>query len=306
MKYLLLYNPVSGKGKFKKKVPFIKKYFAKRNLHLDIYESKAPKDLEKKAFELSSMYDVFLVSGGDGTINEVINGVMKSSTRPSIAVLPSGTANDIAAILGMNKRVKRTLKIVLNNEPIKMDINQLNNRYFVYTTAAGIITKISYDIPRAKVKKLGYLAYVTEGAKDLLNDYQIPMEITHDNGVIKGEYMLALALSSTRVGGMFLTSFSDPCLNDGLLEIRLMKYKRHFKLFKLFKFFFSRGKKNNEDVHIRSSYYKIKVGQNVVWNTDGEKACQGSVEINVYKEALNVFVSDKSRKKFFRKQIIDK
>lgn len=299
MKYILLYNPVSGKGKFKRQIPYIKEFFRDKRLELDIYESREPKDLEEKALIFSGDYDVFIVAGGDGTINEVLNGIMKSEKKPTLAVLPSGTANDIGAMLGINKNYKRTLKIITTKNPVLMDVNSINDRYFLYTTAAGIITKISYAVPRIKVKKYGYLAYVTEGAKDIFKNYIMEMEVHHNNGVSKGEYMLALALSSTRVGGRFLNKFSEPSLNDGLLEIRLIKYKKHFKIWKLLTFFLTGGKRNNEDLHIKSDYFKIIVKEDIKWNTDGEEAMSGSVEIKVIKEGLSVFVSDKSRRRFF-------
>lgn len=299
MKYLLLYNPVSGKGKFYKKIPYIKDYFKNKGLELDIYSSKSPKDLEDKATFFSSKYDVFLVSGGDGTINEVVNGLMRVSKRPSLAVLPSGTANDVAAILGISKKIKKTLDIITTTKPVAMDVNLLNDRYFLYTTAAGILTKISYDIPRSKVKKFGYFAYLSEGAKDIMKNYRMKMNVVHDKGEISGEFMLVLGLSSRRVGGFFLKNFSRPKLDDGKFELRLIRSRKFFKLTKLASFFLFGGRKGKTDVQLESSYYKISTSSDIVWNTDGEKACVGEVEITVMKKQINVYVSKKSRKKFF-------
>ncbi|MDY0277428.1 MAG: YegS/Rv2252/BmrU family lipid kinase [Acholeplasma sp.] len=299
MRYLLLYNPVSGKGKFRKKIPLIESYFADKQLKLDIYESKSMGDLEKKAEELASKYDVYLASGGDGSINEVVNGIMKSSFRPHLAVLPSGTANDIAAILGITKNVKKTLDLVTTTTPVGMDVNLLNNRYFIYTTAAGILTKISYAIPRSKVKKFGYFAYLTEGAKDIFKDYNMKMQVEHDMGLVEGKYMLVLGLSANRVGGMFLKKFSESSLNDGKLELRLIAYRRCFKLFKLLKFFLKGGKKSKNEIQLSSSFYQIKTSEDVVWNTDGEKSCCGEVKIEVFNKEILIYASDKSKRKYF-------
>lgn len=302
MKYLLLYNPVSGKGKFKNKIPYIKRAFKERNLILDIYESKSAKDLINKSKLEAANYYCYLVSGGDGTVNEVINGIMASDQKPVLAILPSGTANDTAAILGMKKNIKKSLKVIFENKPIKMDVNKINDKYFIYTTSAGILTKISYDIDRDNVKRFGYFAYLSEGVKDLTKDYKMDMEIEYDGGLINGKYMLLLGLAAKRVGGFNLWRFSKARLNDGILDIRLMSYNRRSKLFRLFTFFLSSGRKYKTDVHLKSSYFKVKTSDKVIWNIDGEKGDMGSATIKVLKEEINVIASKRSKNLYFDKR----
>lgn len=301
MKYILLYNPVSGKGKFRKKVPFIKKYFKDKNLKLDIYESMFQRDLETKAMELAGQYDVLIISGGDGTVNEVINGVMKSNSRPAIAILPSGTANDVASLLGFNKNIKRSLKIITESEPVKMDVNKINNHYFVYAIAAGLFTRVSYHVSRKRVKKYGYLAYLMDGARDIFNKYKMDMEIITNGKTYRGNYMLALGLSSRRVAGFFLFRFSKTKLDDGRVDLRLIKSADHFRLGRLILFFITGGKKRGKDVHLSSNEFIINTSDDIVWNTDGEKSAEGSIKIEVYNKALLVYASKKSKKRFFNK-----
>lgn len=299
MKYLLMYNPTSGKGKFYKKLPKIIKIFTEANLNLDIYRSLKPYDLEAKVVNDGSKYDVIIISGGDGSINEVINGLMQLDKRPKLAIMPSGTANDIAAILGINKNIKRTLNILFENKPVKIDVNKVNDRYFLYTTAAGILTKISYDTKRSSIKRLGYLAYLFAGAKDLMKNYRMKMEITHDDGVVSGEFMLVLGLSAKRVGGIKFRNFSEAKLNDGKLELRLIRHVKRFRLFRLISFAVKGGRKHKTDVNLKSSYFKIKSSEDVVWNTDGEKGVNGEVVIEVKKEAIEIFASKKAIKEYF-------
>lgn len=300
MRYLLLYNPVSGKGKFKKQLPLIKKYFSNKNLLLDVYESKHPKDLEQKAKSLGNVYDVVIISGGDGTVNEVINGIMKLDRKPHIAVIPSGTANDVASILGMKKCVKKSLDIITETKPIKMDVNMLNDRYFLYTTAAGVLTKISYDVSRDLIKRFGYFAYLAEGAKDIFKNYKMRMEIIHDKGITKGEYMLVLGLTSKRVGGLSLRRFSKSKIDDGKFDLRLIGNNKFFRLAKLGLFFISGGfYKSRQDIHLSSSKYIINTSNDVIWNTDGERSMTGSIEIRVLNKAIKVYASNRSKKKHF-------
>lgn len=302
MKYLLMYNPVSGKRKFHNKIHFIKDYFQNKNLELDVYRSISQGDLELKVQKFAKDYDVLMIAGGDGSINEVINGIMKTSHRPILATIPAGTANDVARLLGYNKNIKRTLDLITSSTSIKMDVNKLNDRYFLYATAAGILTKISYNVSRKRVKKYGYFAYLADGAKDIFRNYKMPMTVEYEKGSISGEFMLVLSLSSKRVAGMSLRKFSNSKMDDGLLEMRLIKTTNLFKIGKLILFFFSGGRKRGQDIQLCSSYYKIETTKDVVWNSDGEKAASGSIEINTLKQELNIIVSYKSKKKYFSKQ----
>lgn len=299
MKYLLMYNPVSGRSNFKINLPLIQRVFQKSHHSLSIYESKAPKDLERVAFEEAKNYDVFLVAGGDGTANEVLNGVMRSPVKPALGLLPSGTANDTAAILGVNKNIKRSLKIYMEDTPALIDINKINDQYFFYTAASGLLTRVSYDISRRHIKKYGYLAYMIAAVKDLSNEYRYPVRVTYDGQTVSMECAMILGLSSNRVGGMRLINFSQSRLNDGLFELRLFRRVKSFWRFRLLSSFIRGGKKLREDLHIVSNRFEIETSSNVDWNADGEFACKGSVVIETVREALSIYAHPRVKKKYF-------
>lgn len=299
MKYLLMYNPVSGRSNFKINLPLIQRVFQKSNHSLSIYESKAPKDLERVAYEEAKNYDVFLVAGGDGTANEVLNGVMKSPIKPALGLLPSGTANDTAAILGVNKNIKRSLKIYMEETPALIDVNKINDQYFFYTAASGFLTRVSYDISRRHIKKYGYLAYMIAAVKDLSNEYRYPVRVTYDGQTVSMECAMILGLSSNRVGGMRLINFSQSRLNDGLFELRLFRRVKSFWRFRLLSSFIRGGKQLREDLHIVSNRFEIETSSNVDWNADGEFACKGSVVIETVREALSIYAHPRVKKKYF-------
>lgn len=299
MRYFLMYNPVSGRANFKCKLPYIKRIFERTEHSLTIYESRKPKDLQKVSYDESSKYDVYLVAGGDGTINEVVNGLMKAEKKPVLGIIPNGTSNDISAIFGMNKDIKRTLKIVLTKNPISMDVNKINDQFFLYTTASGILSKISYDVSRRHIAKYGYLAYVIAGVKDIILDYKYPVKISFDNKHIKCECMMVLGMSTDRVGGRRLMNFSKAKLNDGLFDIRLFTRSKKLWRFRFLSSLALGGKKMGEDYHIVSDKFKIETRSDVQWNADGEYSCSGNVVIETYKEALKVIVSDRTKRKFF-------
>jgi diacylglycerol kinase (ATP) len=299
MKYLLLYNPVSGRSKFKSHLAYIEQEFKNAHHELMVYESKAPKDLLKVAEEEAANYDVFLVAGGDGTINEVVNGMMHAEKQPALAILPSGTANDIAAIIGINKNIKKSLKILFSETPVFMDLNQINDQYFVYTAASGILSRVSYDISRRHLKKYGYIAYVIEAMKDLTQEYRYPIKIKYNNEHLSCECVMILGLSSNRVGGMRLINFSSSKLNDGLFELRLFTRAKSLWRFRLLSSLIRGGKQLREDHHLVSSRYEIETSSNVRWNADGEYSCNGNIIIQTHKEKLKIYVNPKIKKKMF-------
>lgn len=299
MRYLLLYNPMSGRAKVKTYLNQIETFFKERQLTIDFFGSKQPNDLETEAEKQAAHYDVFIAAGGDGTVNEVVNGMMKSEKRPILGVLPFGTANDIAGILKISRNIDKALRLFLEEDPVMMDINKINDRYFVYTVASGVLSRISYDISRRQLHKYGYLAYVFEGAKDLLNDYRFPVEISYNDKVLSGEYMMVLGLCSTRVGGFRLKYFSKPKLNDGLLELMLFRRVKHFRLFKILSFFLKRGRSLKENEKIKSAHFQIKTDEDVVWNADGELCTKGSITIEVLQRQIYVYAHPKIKRIFF-------
>lgn len=290
---------MSGRSNFRRYIPKIEKIFENSPHSVEFYKSKAPKDLIRAAKVYASSYDVFLAAGGDGTINEVVNGIMQSEVKPILGVLPSGTANDIAAILGINRSIKRSLNIFFNEEPIKLDVNRLNDQYFIYTTASGMLSKISYDVSRRRIRKYGYIAYVIEAMDDISKDYRYPIEICYNDKKEKYEVVMVLGLNSNRVGGVRLINFSDSKLNDGLFELRLFLRAKSFWRFRLLQSFLRGGKRIGDDVHLVAPKFEIRTNPDVRWNVDGEYSTNGNVVIQTYKEAIYVFASKRIKDKYF-------
>lgn len=110
MKCLFLYNPQSGKGKINKYVKFAEKELKEKFEAVDVACSEGPKDMEKKAKEACGKYDYLVFSGGDGSFNEVINGICREDKKPVLGYIPTGTVNDISRSCGIPRRVRRAIK----------------------------------------------------------------------------------------------------------------------------------------------------------------------------------------------------
>ncbi|MGI6782557.1 MAG: diacylglycerol/lipid kinase family protein [Acholeplasmataceae bacterium] len=298
----MLINPASGREKVDKIVEVAKRKFNERDYHLDVYFSTCPNDLTEKAYLWAHDYDTYIVCGGDGTVNEVINGVMKSDIRPSIAIVPLGTVNDIAKIFGIPKKVDQNLDLIFDLEPVATDINQINDRYFVYVAAAGYLTAVSYDADREEKKKYGSLAYLKTGIRELRQKPFFKAKIECNNETYTKYVSLLLVLSANQFGGMKLFRFSKQTkLNDGLFDLRVFSYKRISLLFRLVLFILRAGKKQYHELQFSTNHAIITPleDKEVNWNADGELVTKGKVEIKSFKQALKFYVHPKRIKKLY-------
>ncbi len=302
MKALLLVNPASGREKVNKLVEVAKRKFEEKKYHLDVYFSKCAGDLTEKALKWARDYDTYIVCGGDGTINEVVNGVMQSDVRPNIAVMPVGTVNDISHILGMSRNIGKNLDVIFNNKPIPTDINKINDHYFVYVSGAGYLTEVSYEADRLEKKKYGSLAYLKTAIKGLKKKPFFTAKIECNGEVYIEQVSLLLILSANQFGGMRLPFFAPQGkLNDSLVDIRVFSGRNIWLIFRLVMFILLLGRKQYKQYHVATSKATITPldTDNVKWNADGELVATGKIKLEVIPSAINFYVNPKRVKKLY-------
>lgn len=303
MKVLLLINTKSGKERKKKIVKKTIVFCQKNNLDLTIEYSRFPGDLTNIVNKKASNYDYLLVSGGDGTVNEVINGLMKLDIKPILAIIPSGTVNDIAKILKIPKNVNRNLEMIFKEKSIeKIDINKINDKYFLYVAASGYLTSISYDVDPVEKRILGKTAYIKRALELAKKPTSHKLEVLANNQRYFIDASFSVLLSANQFGGLYLPMFDKKCkLNDGLIELRIFKSKKNIFL-RIIRFIISFGRKRKDEVSINSNHFIIKSKDNdeLNWNCDGENRESNDIEITVLNKAFSIVVNKKVVKKYFR------
>lgn len=300
MRAQIIYNPISGKQTFKHHVKKIVTFLTQKGYDVMITPSEYPKHTITLAEEAGNNHvNLLVVSGGDGTLNEAVNGIMKSTYQPKLAYIPSGTTNDLGSVFKLPKNIGKWMRFFDDAVSVKMDITKINDHYSVYIAAAGLFTKISYEVhPRFKVK-YGKLAYIFQGVKDIVNIYHMPMKIKTDSNSFEGNYSLCLISNIPHVGGFYLRRIRPSKLNDGLIEMNLFERQPRNTLFRVLSFFLMGERRIKGIYHTRSSAYQIHCLDDVVWNIDGERAFTGSVTIQSEKEALEIFVPKRIKKRYF-------
>ena len=187
-KMLFLYNPNAGRGLIKSKLADILDIFVKAGYELTVYPTQSYRDAYHKIVHMEDNYDLVVCSGGDGTLDEVVTGMMRRKNRVPIGYIPTGTTNDFANSLHISKDMLSAANTAVHGEPFACDIGTFNHDIFVYVAAFGLFTDVSYQTNQSLKNVLGHAAYVMEGAKRLSNIPSYRIKVTHDGEVIEDDF----------------------------------------------------------------------------------------------------------------------
>lgn len=221
---LFVYNPHAGKGMLAPKVSDVVDIFVKAGYEVVIYPTQAYHDAYKKISEYdASTYDLVVCSGGDGTLDEVVTGMMKREDRDPIGYIPAGTTNDFANSLHIPKDVLKAADNAVNGSEFCYDVGKFNDGIFVYIAAFGLFTDVSYETKQELKNVLGHLAYLLEGTKRLFNIPSYRIKVEHDGEVIEDEFVFGMVTNSRSVGGFRNMIGKEVAFDDGLFEVTLIK-----------------------------------------------------------------------------------
>jgi len=224
-KLLFIFNPLSGKAQIKNKLLDIIQVFIGSGYSVEVYPTQKQYEATEIIYKRCKSFDKIVVSGGDGTLNECINGILKIDyeERPVIGYIPTGTANDFASNLKISKNMIKAADIAINGNPFQCDIGNFANKNFLYVAAFGAFTDVAYDTPQQNKNYLGHLAYLMEGIKKFSNLKSHKLKINSNECCCEGEYIFGMASNTNYVAGLKTDLKLDTSLNDGLFEVFLIK-----------------------------------------------------------------------------------
>ncbi len=300
-KCLVIYNPESGKKDFVNHLDYVVKRLEDSGYNTSVIATEKPRHAITIAKDACmSNIDLLVISGGDGTIHECINGIAVCDNNPRIGYIPSGTTCDFARTLKIPKNVRKAMDIILEGEPVKMDIAKSNSGYFLYVNCIGTYVDISY-VTDSKLKKyLGYFAYIITGLKEFFTIPMIKTKIEHDNGILRGYFSLIMVINSRKVAGFNM--INKPVLDDGLVDLVAYRYVPLFNNLIYFISFIIGPKFLPAVYRIQTSKLKIYTDHHHKWNTDGEESNSGNLNIEVVKQAIRVIVRPNVKNKYFKEQ----
>lgn len=272
-KLLLLFNPRAGRNKSAAPLFEAISIFSEAGYLISVHKTTAPGDAEETVAREGSEYDLVVAVGGDGTLNEVVAGLMRLPQPPLIGYLPQGTTNDFAASLHISGHPVEAAQAIVQNHPHMLDIGQWNQRYFTYVASFGAFTKSSYSAPQAAKNALGHFAYILEGMLDLnsLRPYRI--KLTADEENLDGEYLFGAVSNSTSIGGLMKLDPERVVLDDGKFEMLLVPNPKTPAGLQNLIFALLNQHYDSEGLVFRHvSSVRVETEEELPWSLDGEYA----------------------------------
>ena len=260
------------KGKIGEHLPYIKQRLLVRYKEVDAMAT--PKQgAEDLAFNNAGKYDIIISCGGDGTLHEVINGVMKSGNQPIVAIFPFGTCNDVARSFKIPLNLDGAIDCVLRLNTTNYDVMFDGKNYITYTLATGYLTDASYSVSSNVKKKIGRFAYVCAGIKSAFHYKALPLTVTCDSERVHGKFIYLMAMNGESAGGFRLNK--GEIINNGKVKIVLIKKSKGlsslFTFIKLFLFGIHSIMKSKNAIVREVESFKIENHSNAPFTVDGEK-----------------------------------
>lgn len=291
-KLLFIFNSHSGKGKIKNNLVEIIDIFVKAGYETTVYTTQSQGDAVNKAYEEAANYDRIVCSGGDGTLDEVVTGVMKSGIKVPVGYIPAGSTNDFGNSLGIDKDMIHAADIAANGYRFPCDIGKFNEDYFVYVAAFGIFTEVSYATDQGLKNMLGHTAYILEGAKQLWDIPSYRMQVEYDGNVLYDEFIYGMITNSMSVGGFKGIIPGNISLNDGKFEVTLIRMpKNPIELNDILAFLTGMSKDSTMVYSFQTDHIKLTSNEVVPWTLDGEFGGDHQVvRLNDCQQALDIIV----------------
>ena len=269
-KLLLIYNPAAGKAHFSSHLNEIVDYYTKQHYVVTVYPTQESEDGKRFVKLYGNQYDLIVCAGGDGTLNEIVSGMLDAQILKPLGYIPCGSTNDFAKSIGIPSTLKEAV-IVTNSDNLSfVDVGRFNDKHFVYVAGFGLFTNVSYATPQEMKNSLGHLAYILEGIK-ALSDIQLHnITLEYEQGVITGEFIIGLIVNSYSVGGFKNPFYGMTQLDDGLFEVILVRMPKSLIELQAVITDLINGNIGSEYiVCVQSSNLKI-ISQPMEWTIDGE------------------------------------
>lgn len=226
-KLALIINPCSGMMQGVRHFDELAALFMEGGYEVLAFFTGKQGDGSTLAVRAAALADVIVCVGGDGTLNEVLSGLVGSGSKLPVGYIPAGTTNDFAATLGLSPNPVQAARDILQSVPTPLDVGAFDSRYFVYTASFGAFTGASYETPQQVKNVLGHAAYVLQGIRDIPSIRPCPLTITCHSDTFAEEYIFGAVSNSTSLGGVLPLPQQSVDLSDGLFEVLLVRMPRN-------------------------------------------------------------------------------
>lgn len=268
---LFIYNPKAGKGQIKSHLMDIIDIFAKNSYEVTAYPTQRAGHAIEITRQRDRDYDLVVCSGGDGTMDEIVTGMMMCEQKTPIGYIPAGSTNDFANSLHIPKNMIKAATVAVNGKKFACDIGAFNDDSFVYIAAFGIFTDVSYETDQQMKNVLGHMAYIMEGMKRISAIKPFHYKVSYDDKVLEDDFIFGMVTNSIFVGGFKRITGKYVELDDGVFEVTLIKVpKNPVELNTIMAALLMRDIDTDLMYCFKTEKVTFESGEDIPWTLDGE------------------------------------
>lgn len=289
-RYKFILNPIAGGGRAKSMMPVIEKYFQEAKLDYEIYQTSGHQDAIGAARRAAEEgFNIVVAVGGDGTVNEVLNGIVGSEA--ALAVIHGGKGNDFALSVNVPKETEAACRALEKATIKKIDLGKVLNRHFINSVGVGFDATVASRVNRGIKPLNGVSAYIYAVFETLLTYRPIEMEIELGDGrkFIQKPMLVAVGIGRSYGGGMMI--LPDAIQDDGLLDICVFDQMNNLALAYHFpKVFRGTHVKLKEAALYRSEEVTLHLSEKCPLHMEGEILIGDQMHFTIEKQAMPVVV----------------
>lgn len=291
-KIMFICNPQAGKGKVKSSLYAIIDGFSRMQDIISVFPTQYRNHGQELLLKYGCAYDLIVCSGGDGTLNEIVSGLMKLPKRIPLAYIPTGTANDFASTLHLSSNIKKALSVFEKGNTFDCDICSFNDRYFTYVAAFGAFTEVAYKTPQVSKSVLGRASYFLEGIRQLTHITTYHMKLTTQERCIEDDFVFGAITNSKSIGGFQSVSTKNALLDDGEFEVLLVRMPQNPLDLQIIITALLKQEINEKFMEFFTcSSLRIESDPNASWTLDGEEGGNlEHIDINIKNKAITFLV----------------
>ena len=296
-KLFFIYNPHAGKEHIRGRLYGIIQAMAAADYEITIYPTKCYRDATEKIAALPDAYDLVVCSGGDGTLDEVVTGMMRREHKIPIGYIPAGTCNDFARSLKIPGDMAKAAEIAVSGQRFACDVGSFNDSNFVYIAAFGIFTEVSYSTPQDVKNALGQMAYLLKGIQSLASIRSYRMKVTSEEKSFEGDFLYGMITNSKSVGGFKSIVGKNVVFDDGVYEVTFIRRPTTaMELQELLAAILVEEIDSKYMISFRSAKVVVEAEESVPWTLDGEFGGEHKlVEIRNNKQAVEIIIAEEWR-----------
>lgn len=293
-KVLFIINPHAGQEIMREDLMDCLDEFCKAGLETTVYLTQGPQDAQRMVRETGKRFDRVVCAGGDGTLGEVVNGLMHLDHPPLLGYIPAGTTNDFANSFGIPPYPEDAARIAAHGKPFRVDIGQFNDRYFTYIAAFGAFTGVSYKTPQPTKNLFGHAAYVLEGIRSLPGIKAYHLRVSSQEIDVEDDFIYGMVTNATSIGGIMDVSSVGVEMDDGLFEVLLVRQPDNpMQLQGIINMLLAQDMRSELLCHFKTAHVQFENAQQMPWTLDGEfGGAPPVVQIENKKQALRLLVAE--------------